>query len=249
MKILIIGCGFLGKHVAACLKKTASVTVTKTSLPYEDPEVCFEFLKPSTYCKLKSLVAKFDIIIVTASAGKYDYATSYLCLARFLVKALKPYKNKTLIYTSSTGVYAESEGNTVDETSQLDLQNASILIQTEKTYLSLTHTRVVIFRLSGLYGTDERTLRSIYAKYQHTPLYPKYVNFIEVQEAASAIVYACKYPLYGIYNLSSFTKKNTDLFEELFHKKGTIDTKASVVKEYGKQILTTKLKNEPFFNL
>lgn len=249
MKILLIGCGFLGTHVAACLKKKASVTVTKTSAPCPINDVDFELLKPNTYTKVHSLVKNFDIIIVTASAGRYDYATSYLCLARMLVKALKAHKNKTLIYASSTGVYKESQGGQVYEHSDLDLDKSHILIETEKTYLSLKNTRVVIFRLSGLYGQSERTLHSIYARYQNTPLYPKYVNFIDVEKAAHAIAYACYHPIFGIYNLSSFTIQNTQLFKELFDKEAIIDTNTISLHGYSKQIVSTKLTSEPFFNL
>jgi nucleoside-diphosphate-sugar epimerase len=144
MKILVIGCGFLGSYVAEALKKKASVTVTKTSSPCPIKDVHFELLKPSTYSKIRALVEDFDVIIVTASAGGYSYETSYLCLARRIVNALKPYRNKTLIYTSSSGVYKESSGGLADENSQLDLDNAHVLIDTEKSYLSLKNTRVVI---------------------------------------------------------------------------------------------------------
>lgn len=247
MKILIIGCGFLGKHVAEALKSKASVTVTKTSSQVPITKVHLEILKPSNYSKLTKLVKDFDTIIVTASASNYNYETSYLVLARAVKKALTISQNKTLIYSSSTGVYSESSGGSVFENSPLDLDKSHILLETEKTYLSLKNTRVVIFRLSGLIGQSERTLRQMYARYENTPLYPRLANFIFVEDAAYAIKYAVFHPIRGLFNLSSFTEKNTDIFKQLFNKEPSLSPTPNFIHGGSKQVNTSKIRSEPFF--
>lgn len=249
MKILIIGCGFLGTRIAEILKNEATLTITKTQPPPSVAQVHFEILKPSIYSKLSNLVKSFDTIIVTVSAGKYDYRTSYICLARALKKALISTKDKTLIYTSSTGVYKESNGGFVSENSQLDLDQSHILIETEKTYLSLINTRVIIFRLSGLIGKTEKTLYDIYARYKNRALYPKYSNFIFVEDAAYAIKYGIEHPIRGIYNLSSFTEKNTNIFKKLFHQEPVIGSIIDVKHGGSKKVVTEKIKIEPFFKI
>lgn len=247
MKILIIGCGFLGRHVAEALKYKASVTVTKTSPQTRINEVHLEILKPSNYSKLIKLVKEFDTIIVTVSANHYNYETSYLVLARSLKKALNFSQNKTLIYTSSTGVYSESSGGMVFENSPLDLDKSHILVETEKTYLSLKNTRVVIFRLSGLIGQSDRTLRQMYARYENTPLYPRFANFIFVEEATYAIEYAVFHPIRGLFNLSSFTEKNTDIFKKIFKKEATLSSVPNLIHGGSKKISSGKIRSQPNF--
>lgn len=248
MKILIIGCGFLGKHVAESLKHNASVTVTKTTSQSSVSDVHLEILKPSNYSKISKLVETFDTIIVTASSSNYNYETSYLVLARSLKKALNTSKNKTLIYTSSTGVYSESSGGVVFENSPLDLERSHILVETEKTYLSLKNTRVVIFRLSGLIGHSERTLRQMYARYENTPLYPRMANFIYAEEAACAIKYAVFHPIRGLFNLSSFTEKNTDIFKKIFNKDALLSSVPNMTHGGSKKIITEKIRSQPNFS-
>lgn len=249
MKVLIIGCGFLGKHISYLLKNKTSLCVTTTQ---KDPKIAntkFEILKPALYRKIPSLVKDNDIIIVTASATDHNYHTSYLVLSRYLKKALQNTCDKTLIYTSSTGVYAENSGNVVYEYSPLDIEKSHILIETEKNYLSLANVRVVIFRLSGLVGHFERTLENLYTRYQNIPMYPKHSNFIYVEDAACAVEYACFHPIRGIYNLSSFSKMNTEIFEEIFHKKPLITSRCILTHGGSKQVKSGKIINWPNFTM
>jgi predicted dinucleotide-utilizing enzyme len=89
MKILIIGCGFLGRSIQEMLQKKHFVTITKTH-PISIDAIHFRLLKPALYSKLTDLIKPFDVIIITASAGKNKtYAESYLLLARRLKMALK----------------------------------------------------------------------------------------------------------------------------------------------------------------
>lgn len=242
MRVLIIGCGFLGQKVAMNLRSQVSLTVTTTKEPPLIKDVKFIPLKPETYRKIDVIISNYDCIIVTASASKYNYTESYLILARRLKKALEQTKGKTLIYTSSSGVYKESSGGFVTENSPLDLDKASVLIETEKTYLSLKNTCVMIFRLTGLIGHDERSIKQLYSRYLSSPLTPRMANFIYVEDASMIISKAALHPKRGIYNLSSFTSLNTELFKKLFDKEPLIGTHGSNLHGGSKKVLCDKLK-------
>jgi nucleoside-diphosphate-sugar epimerase len=217
MRCLIIGCGFLGSHLYEKLKKQAFCCVTKTRPDDAYPPVHFELLRPSLYQKLDHLLKNYDVIIVTAAAkNKSQYAQVYLHLARRIKHALKKRSHKSVIYTSSSGVYKENQGGYVYENSDLELEASHILIETEKTYLSLQQNhRVVVARLSGLVG-KERNLKKFYEKYKTETIEKKYLNLVDVDEAANFLKIALKYPLRGIFNISSLTVFNTEYFEKLF---------------------------------
>lgn len=217
MKILIIGCGFLGKSLYERLKNTLPVTVTQTSTKKKADFLDFELLTPHTYRKLQTLLKKFDTLVISAAPkNRAAYAETYLHLARRIKDALKNCPKKTVIYTSSSGVYAESSGAIVAENSPLDLDHSHILVETEKTYLSLQRNhRVVIARLSGLVGPG-RNMKKFYEKYESEPMVKKYINLVDVQDAAKFLEQASTLPIRGIYNVSLRTLWNTDLFTEIF---------------------------------
>ena len=248
MKVLIIGCGYLGQTLAKSLKDKTTLSVTKQSAANPPLDCHLVLLKGSTYRKLQTLIKDYDALIITAAAkDRQDYSLSYLSLARQIKKALREHPGKTLIYTSSTGVYEESSGQVVDELSPLDINQSQILIQTEKTYLSIPSTRIVIMRLSGLFG-EQGPLKELYGRYKQIPMYPRFSNFIEVHEAAYAIRFALFNPIRGIFNVSNLTVKNTDLFETLFNTKPLISNTSPNTSHGGsKQVSSVKLQSQPGF--
>lgn len=217
MKVLIIGCGFLGKSLFEKLKNTQSVTVTKTKIGSHNNLYHLELLSPATYRKLDTLLEKFDVIIITAAAkNKEYYSLTYLHLARRIKHALQHKKNKTIIYTSSSGVYAENSGALVAENARLDICSSHELIEAEKTYLSLQRDhRVVIARLTGLIGPG-RDLKKFYQKYLSESMAIKWVNFVDVEFAADFIKRSLQSHIRGIYNVSCCNLKNIDYFFKLF---------------------------------
>lgn len=232
---------FLGKRLSLKLAKKHFVTATTTKNS-PDIKIHFQILNPQLYRKIPRLVQENDLIIVTASGTKTGYLTSYLVLARKIKKALQHSEKKTLIYTSSTGVYQDQP--IVLENSPLDYQNSSLLIQTENTYLSIPRHRVVILRLSGLFGY-ERSLERIYSIYKDRPMKPKYSNFVHVDQVIEAIDYMIHFPLRGIFNVSSLHFLNKDMFEALFKKMPLIEN--DQVPPCGKKVLCDKLFKLPHF--
>ncbi len=248
MKVLLIGCGYLGHTVDDILKNKNSVTVTRTQTPCPLQGVHFELLRPSLFSKISHLVNQFDVFIITAApSSSLDYPSTYLILARKLQKALKDLSGKTLIYTSSTGVYAEMNGHLINETAPLDLDRSHILINTEKTYLSLVSHRIVIARLSGLTGSL-RPLSKMYERYLHQAMPKRMANFIDVKNAAHFIQYALYHPIRGVFNCSTLTDLNVNIFQKIYKKSPQIaDGPKKFVHGGSKQIDSRKVLSDAGF--
>ena len=93
----------------------------------------------------------FDVVLQCASSGgggPEEYRRVYLAGARNLVQA---FPAATLLFTSSTSVYAQKDGETVDENSpaQPAHETGSVLREAEE--LVLAHNGIVA-RLGGIYG-------------------------------------------------------------------------------------------------
>jgi nucleoside-diphosphate-sugar epimerase len=113
---------------------------------------------------------------------------------------------RRLIYTSSTSVYGDHHGLWVDETSELKAKSeqAHILIETEKTYLSLKELgwNVCTLRFSEIYGPGRELSKRVEKLQGHTlpGAGDHYTNMIHKKDCAYAIDYALKHKLEGIFN-------------------------------------------------
>lgn len=160
--------------------------------------------------ELIPLIAENEVIVVTVGADSPEhYESAYLGTAQTMrYLALEMDLPRHLIYTSSTSVYGDHQGQWVDETSQLLAKGdtAKMLIDAEKTYASLNEVgwHVCILRLSEIYGPGRELSRRV-KKLEGQVLAgtgEPYTNMIHVEDIASAMDYALKHHLEGIYNLS-----------------------------------------------
>jgi nucleoside-diphosphate-sugar epimerase len=213
VKILIIGCGFVGKALATALKDH-ELTLTTLSAPHL-PDLfnyssnCF-LLNGSDEQKLKKAIEAQDIVIVCLAAkGKSSYEQTYLNTAKVLRKLIG---SKHLIYTSSTGVYIE-DGLVTEES-----KTNGILALTEQELFHLPHT--TILRLGEIYGKERSLEKKIKnPPIQISPLSP--INMIHIDDVVGAILFAIKKPLYGIYNLVQDNHKTRlELYKDLSKKYG-----------------------------
>jgi nucleoside-diphosphate-sugar epimerase len=170
MRVLIVGCGYVGLPLAAelvrqghrvsGLRRSASDALRATGIT----PLSADITRPET---LRDLPNDFDWVVNCASTGGgtvEDYRQLYLEGTRNLIEWLVPgsagilpasskYNPKAarrqdggaprFIYTSSTGVYGQNEGSLVDETSATEpaSETAQILVATEKLLLGLARER------------------------------------------------------------------------------------------------------------
>jgi len=155
-RILIAGCGYVGQATADLLHergwKVEGWTASGESAgrlatkPYAVSAV--DFTNPAA---VSTGHEEFDVIVQCASTGGGDadgYRRIYLEGARNLLHA---FPSARLVFTSSTSVYAQRQGEIVDETSPADPvhEKGQILREAEEIVLSRDG---IVARLGGIYG-------------------------------------------------------------------------------------------------
>jgi nucleoside-diphosphate-sugar epimerase len=232
MNVAIIGCGYLGSEVASLLRRKGH-TVTATTRHPEKLDDLSRVAQKSAIVKgnnedeLIPLIAENDLLIVTVAAdGAEHYESAYLNTSKILRHlALEMDLPRNLIYTSSTSVYGDHNGQWVDETSPLlaKSEQEKILIEAEKEYLSLQELgwNVCLFRLAEIYGPGrELSTRVKQLEGRSLPgTGDHYTNMIHKIDAAHAIDYAHRHHLEGIFNLADDvhpTRK--ELYDEVAKK-------------------------------
>lgn len=211
MRVLIIGCGFLGSKLAKKLRARGDYVTVTTTNP-ENVSLLREYADRVAYLNtedsLESIIADQQAIIVCAAPKTVEeYEHAYLSLAKRLAQALKGnHKVTQLIYTSSCSVYGEQSGQWVNEEHPLNPTNEKqkILIETEKVYLNAANPlKVAIFRLGELYGLEKcignKVKRLAGKAFPYSP--NNYTNLVHVKDVVRAIEWALSTKAMGLFNL------------------------------------------------
>ena len=160
---LIIGCGYLGRRVAAHWRETirevfaltrSTETATQFSQHGWNP-IIGDITKP------ESLVPFPEVDTVLLSVGfdrraGYDIQTAFVGGIKNTIAKL-PSTISRLIYISSTGVYSQSNGEWVDEESTCEPQRpGGVACLEAERFLQQSRfsDRLVILRLAGIYGPE-----------------------------------------------------------------------------------------------
>jgi nucleoside-diphosphate-sugar epimerase len=155
-RILIAGCGYVGQAAADLFHErgwnvegwTASAESAGrlAAKPYAVRAV--DLTNPAAVSAVRE---KFDVVVQSASSGGGDagaYRRIYLAGARNLLHA---FPSARLLFTSSTSVYAQKDGDIVDETSPAIPAHERGQILREAEELVLSHNGMVA-RVAGIYG-------------------------------------------------------------------------------------------------
>jgi len=166
MRVLIVGCGYVGLplgvelvrqgHEVSGLRRSVSA---ENELKTAGIQPLFgDVTQPETLAKLPH---KFDWVVNCVAAGgdAEDYRQVYLQGTRNLIEWLGPNLPKKIVYTSSTSVYGQTDGSQVKESSRTEpsVETAKVLLETEKVLLAATQEKkfpAVILRVAGIYGPD-----------------------------------------------------------------------------------------------
>ncbi|MSU58727.1 MAG: SDR family oxidoreductase [Pedosphaera sp.] len=165
MRVLIVGCGYLGLplgaelvrqgHEVFGLRRSATDELKSAGIT----PLIADITAPET---LTSLPRDFDWVVNCAASGggsADDYRQLYLQGTRNLIEWLAAAPPKKFVYTSSTSVYGQNDGSLVKETSPTEPQaeSAKVLVETEKVLLTAALEKnfpAVILRVAGIYGPD-----------------------------------------------------------------------------------------------
>jgi len=155
-RILIAGCGYVGEAAADLFHQggwevegwTASSESAEqlSSKPY-----LVRAADISDAAAISTTRAEFDVVLQSASSGGGDaekYRRVYLEGARNLIGA---FPAASLLFTSSTSVYAQKDGEIVNEAGPANPSHEKGRILREAEDVVLTHGSIVA-RLGGIYG-------------------------------------------------------------------------------------------------
>jgi len=178
MRVLIVGCGYVGLPLAAELVRQGhevfgvrrSATADAALKAAGIQPLIADVTQPET---LAALPGPFDWVINTVASTRggssEDYRQVYLQGTRNLIDWLAASPPKKFVYTSSTGVYGQDDGSLVKETSPTEpsAETAQVLVETEQVLLTAARERrfpAVILRVAGIYGPDRGHLFKQYLR-------------------------------------------------------------------------------------
>jgi len=209
--VLVIGCGYLGAQLQRELKRTGwkatGITLSESSagaLRSEGLEVVAADLRSSDLQVLTE--NNPSVVIHCASSGKGGAVAYREIFLETTTRLIQETSFEHLIFTSSTSVYAQTDGSTVTETdlAEPERETGKILRETEE--LVLAHHGTVL-RLAGIYGPGRciplEKLFSEEAVIEGDG--ERIINSIHRDDAASALYLAASQRCQGIFNVADNT--------------------------------------------
>jgi nucleoside-diphosphate-sugar epimerase len=194
-RILIAGCGYVGQAVAD-LFHAAGWTVEGWTHSAESAARLSANPYPvrgvdvSRRAQVAEHGGMFDAVIHCASSRGGDaetYRQVYLDGARNL---LETFPGSKLLFTSSTSVYAQSDGSWVTQESETKpvRETSRILLETEKLVLD---QRGIVARLAGIYGPRRSALLSKFLEgtAMIDPENDRFVNQVHRDDIATALFF------------------------------------------------------------
>jgi nucleoside-diphosphate-sugar epimerase len=161
-RVLIAGCGYVGAALARRLAAAGHEVVGLRRRPVAIPGVRVVALDLLRGEDLGAIPDGMDRVVYAVSAGGGDevaYRAAYVTGLANLTSELarRGERPARLVFTSSTGVYGQSDGEWVDEASPTAPTHFSgrILLEGESLVLA-SGAPAVVLRLGGIYG-PERT--------------------------------------------------------------------------------------------
>ncbi|MCC6798340.1 MAG: SDR family oxidoreductase [Candidatus Hydrogenedentes bacterium] len=195
MRVLIAGCGYVGTALCELLVRDGrhvwALRRGGVVLPKGAESVQGDVTKPDT---LTMLPASLDAVVYAVSAGGYEearYRAAYIDGPRNILDALRANspRLKRFVFVSSTGVYAQSGGEWVDEDSPAEQSHFSgaTLLEGERIVASSPFPATVV-RLGGIYGPGRtRLIESVKNGSATLPSTPTYLNLIHRDDCAGII--------------------------------------------------------------
>jgi nucleoside-diphosphate-sugar epimerase len=185
MRVLIAGCGYVGRELAAELAAEGhAVWALRRRDAPAIPGVAAIRADLTDVDSLRALPPRLESVFYLASAGATDdraYRSAYVDGLRYLLAALDGHPVRRFVFASSTGVYAQTNGEWVDEDSTAAPLHFSgrRLLEGER-LLRTSRLPSTIVRFTGIYGPGRARLvarvRSGEAVIPRTALYANRIH-------------------------------------------------------------------------
>ncbi|SKB08249.1 shikimate kinase [Prosthecobacter debontii] len=214
MRVLVVGCGFVGERTADLLHAAGHEVVGLTHSPASAerlaavkpwPVLACDITSPDAVMALSTAAWRPEAFIHCASSSRGG-AEMYLAVyVQGMTHLLAAFPEAFPFFTSSTSVYAQTDGSTVDETSPADpgKETGRMLLTAE--LLALNHGGAAA-RLAGIYGSGRsfvlKNLLEGKSGIETTPEAPdgRLLNQIHADDAAAAIAHLVTRRLRGLFN-------------------------------------------------
>ncbi len=258
-RILIAGCGYVGQATADLFQAAGWLVEGWTASPESAAALAFKPY-PVIACDATDPAAvasrggSFDAIVQCTSSGgggADDYRRVYLRAAENLRRTFAP---GTLLFTSSTSVYAQRAGEWVDEGSAAEPERETGKVLRETEDVVLAHEGIVA-RLAGIYGPQRSALLQKFLRGETSTTNDgeRFVNYAHRDDIAAAlfllITRRADLPGERIYNVVDDSPKSIKTCHEalarLLNRPLPAPTSASAVRkrsDSNKRVSNAKLR-------
>ena len=205
MHLLLIGHGYLGTAITREFRENAW-EVTPVSLHGGDDSIACDIGDPAAVAKLPAA----DFIVHCAASGRGGpdaYRQVYVDGCRNLTQA---FPGIPLLFTSSSSVYAQTDGSVVTEESpaEPDRETGHLLREAEEITLAAGG---IVARLSGIYGPGRSVILKKFLTGEAVIEDDgrRILNQIHRDDAARAILHLASSSIHGeIFNVSDSTPRS-----------------------------------------
>jgi nucleoside-diphosphate-sugar epimerase len=201
MKLLLVGHGYLGQAITRQFRENGW-EITATSLSGDNHTIPCDVGDPADVARLP----KPDFIIHCAASGRGGaeaYQRVYVDGCRNLAET---FPGVPLLFTSSTSVYAQTDGSVVTEESPAipDRETGSLLLEAERVTLAAGGT---VARLAGIYGPGRSVILKKFLSGEAVIEEDgrRFLNQIHRDDAARAIHHLATIRATGVFNVSDST--------------------------------------------
>jgi nucleoside-diphosphate-sugar epimerase len=196
--VLIAGCGYVGNELARQLLENGKYSVyglrrTISKLPEGVEPIEGDLFDQNN---LGTWPAQIDYVVYCAGADSFDDEKYKIVYVQGLTNVLNHlskdgYKPRRVLFTSTTSVYHQNEGDTVDETSPTvpNMFNGKRVLEGEQLVLRSKFPGSVV-RFGGIYGPNRFGLIDRVKMKKGCPSEPvRYTNFIHRDDSAGILAH------------------------------------------------------------
>ena len=197
MKLLLVGHGYLGEAVAKRFREEGW-EVSAVSLSGGDGLIACDVSDPASLTSLPDA----DAVVHCAASGRGGGAEAYRKVYRDGCRNLSErYPGVPLLYTSSSSVYAQIDGEVVTEESptEPDRETGQILLEAEAV---VTGAGGIVARLAGIYGPGRSVILKKFLNGEAVIEEDgrRFLNQIHRDDAVSAIFHLLTTKASGVFN-------------------------------------------------
>ncbi|QLG29392.1 SDR family oxidoreductase [Halorarum halophilum] len=199
MRVVIVGCGYVGLELGRRLTEAGhAVTGVRRSDEGLDAirSAGFDAVRgDATDTASLGSLPDADAVVFAASTGGRGADAAREVYVDGLSNVLAEYGSREesperLIYTSSTGVYGDHDGDWVDEETPLEptTGKTAVLVEAERLAIESAAERGIdgtVARFAGLYGPERYRLD----RYLEGPVTAGYLNMVHRTDAAGAVAH------------------------------------------------------------